>query len=83
MKMDETQAIKLFVSFYKLLFLGTEFSSKMLKIKIIEKKSSLDSNSIIIDNDGMKTDEESKMSDNNFIYDTSDIITSDIQVNEN
>ena len=35
---DDSNAISLFVQFYKLLFLGTDFASKMLKIQLEEKK---------------------------------------------
>lgn len=69
----------MFISFYKLLFLGTEFAYKMLKIKVIEAKD--DEPLQIILNDGTKTDEESKLSDNNFFNGTSDIL-SDHYANE-
>ena len=33
---NDTEAVKLFLSFYKLLFLGSQFAEKMLNIKLEE-----------------------------------------------
>jgi len=34
LKLPDNEALPLFISFYKLLFLGSKFARKMLKIKI-------------------------------------------------
>lgn len=37
--LNDTECIKLYINFYKLLFLGTPFAEKMLNIKLEESKS--------------------------------------------
>lgn len=46
----------------------------MLKIKVVDSD---ESKRLVINQDGTKTDEESKLSDTQFINDTSDFIQSD------
>jgi len=62
MLLQDNIAVTLFINFYKLLFLGTEFSRKMLKLQVVEE--SKEGNKLIITDDGIRTDEEGKMSDN-------------------
>jgi len=69
MVVSDREAVDLFIGFYKLLFLGTDFARKMLKIKL-EKGSGNEVRKIII-NDHAQTDEENK-SDGNYLNDTSD-----------
>ena len=40
LKINDNESIKLFLNFYKLLFLGSPFAQKMLNIKFEEQKSS-------------------------------------------
>lgn len=37
--LNDTECIKLYINFYKLLYLGTPFAEKMLNIKLEENKS--------------------------------------------
>lgn len=71
MKIPDNEVIALFVNFYKLLFLGTPFSRKVLKIKL-----EVGDKQIVI-NDGQLTDEEGRFSDGAMIEDTSEFISSD------
>jgi hypothetical protein len=61
----------MFISFYKLLFLGSKFAKKMLKLRV-EKESN-----IVIDEGGTTTEEEGLSESGQFI-DTSDFIHSDV-----
>jgi hypothetical protein len=36
---NDTECVKLYINFYKLLFLGTPFAEKMLNIKLEESKA--------------------------------------------
>lgn len=40
LQINDNECIKLFLNFYKLLFLGSPFAEKMLNIKFEEQKSS-------------------------------------------
>jgi hypothetical protein len=62
------------VSLYKLLFLGTDFAKRMLKIKLETSSKESEIRKIIIESSGL-TDEE--LSDANLIVDTSDVLSSD------
>lgn len=64
----------LFVSFYKLLFLGTDFAHKMLKIKLEKNPEGSSEVRQIVVSGGTTTDEE-PASDGNFLNDTSDILS--------
>lgn len=75
-ELQDSLAVSLFVNFYKLLFLGTDFAHKMLKVTLEKGNQSNEPRKIII-NDGNKTDEEGRMSDTQFMNDTSDIMSSD------
>jgi hypothetical protein len=70
LRIPDNEAIALFISFYKLLFLGSKFAKKMLKLKV-EKESN-----IVLDEVGTTTDEDGK-SDSSYLIDTSDFIHSD------
>lgn len=69
----DNEVISLFIGFYKLMFLGSKFAAKMLKIKV---ENSATAQKLVLDN---ISDEES---DNGFINDTSDQFSSDSQVHE-
>jgi len=71
----DNDAIVLFICFYKLMFLGTKFSQKMLKLQL-EKEGSGAQRKIVIE-DKHLTDEEGKMSDGAVMNDMSDVISSD------
>lgn len=71
---DDKDAVHLFLCFYKLLFLGTEFAHKMLKIKLADKQYGNAEHQLVIeDHKGNTTDEEG----NQTLSDLSDVITSD------
>ena len=79
LKLPDNEALLLFLNFYKLLFLGSKFARKMLKIKIEKSYNSKGQSQIDIEKSlataGITTDEESKKSD--FFIDTSDYIVSE------
>jgi len=50
MVLSDSKAVVLFVCFYKLLFLGTDFANKMLKIKLENSTKDNQIRKIIIDN---------------------------------
>ena len=60
----------MFINFYKLLFLGSKYARKILKLKV-EKESN-----IILEDGGTTTDDN--LSDNNYLIDTSDFIQSEV-----
>lgn len=67
--LPDNEAIELFVNFYKLLFLGTKFASKMLKITLNQQAKKIE----IPDAAGQEaTDSEG----GSFIVDTSDALLS-------
>jgi hypothetical protein len=74
---NDNEAVRLFLNFYKLLFLGSPFAEKMLNIKIEENTKANKG-----DKSNMKTlemneeDEETKSDSASFIIDTSDISSS-------
>jgi len=76
MILPDNEAIVLFVCFYKLLFLGSDFAHKMLKIRL-EKTDPKEIAKIVIES-GVSTDEEGKMSDGNFLNDTSDVLSDNL-----
>ena len=71
---NDNEAVRMFLNFYKLLFLGTPFSEKMLNIKIEEKKKNTKDNKY---NVTYEEEEELKSDSGSFIIDTSDISSSD------
>lgn len=75
LKIPDNEAIGLFINFYKLLFLGTDFAKKMLKIQI-ENTGTGDKASANFVIDSGKGDTDGEMSDGKFINDT-DIASSD------
>ena len=72
MVIPDTEAVQLFINLYKLLFLGSKFAQKMLKLQIDKQDKHL----ILVEKNGSTTDEE-RMSDGPVINDTSDVISSD------
>jgi hypothetical protein len=73
LKIPDTEVISLFIQFYKLMFLGTRFSKKMLKIMV--DKNAKDPNDQLIMEKSSKAgsdDEGAITSDGAFINDTSD-----------
>ena len=71
-KVSEAEAVIMFLNFYKLVFLGTKFTEKVLQIKL-EPQTKAKSATIdkIVDN---STEEiKSEKSDSSFIIDTSEI----------
>ena len=72
--LNDYDAIVLFVCFYKIMFLGTKFSAKMLKLQLQQDNEGQQKRIYIEDKSSM-TDEEGKASD--FGFDMSDIISSD------
>ena len=66
----DNDVVSLFISFYKLMFLGSKFAQKMLKIKLENSSSQ----KIVIDTTMISEDEQS---DTGFVNDTSDQLSSD------
>ena len=66
----DNEVISLFISFYKLMFLGSRFAQKMLKIKVQSDAK------LVIDPQTISDEEQS---DTGFINDTSDQFSSDNQ----
>eukprot|EP00347_Sterkiella_histriomuscorum_P021491 403333793 len=87
--LNDTECIKLYINFYKLLYLGTPFAEKMLNIKLEETKVSSkgskhgkkgqQTNQITQNDwdDNLFDDEELKGDGNSFIIDTSEMSSSD------
>jgi len=74
--MNDTECIKLYINFYKLLFLGSPFADKMLNIKLEETKTkSAKSKNQISQVD--EWEEEDKEDSGSFIIDTSEVSSSD------
>ena len=74
LKIPDNEAIVMFISFYKLLFLGSKFAKKMLKLKL--ESSSVSSDKLIFEQVGATTDDDAK--DSSYLIDTSDFIQSDL-----
>jgi len=69
----DSEAILMFVHFYKLVFLGTRFTEKVLQIKIETPKPASSQRPPDLDKEGgISADEENK-SDGSFIIDTSEM----------
>ena len=77
LKIPDNEAIGLFINFYKLLFLGSDFAKKMLKIQI-DGNSSGDKN-ILFDSKNKDQPTDDELSDGKFMYDTTDLASSDQQ----
>lgn len=68
-KVNDNEAAKLFLHFYKLLFLGSPFAEKLLHIKLEDTKGG--------PNIDKQNEEELKGDVGGFVIDTSDVTSSD------
>lgn len=84
--MNDTECIKLYINFYKILYLGTPFAQKMLNIKLEEsktvKKGSKSSQSKIENNNDYEHNLEEMKEESSFIIDTSEMSSSDSGIGE-
>jgi len=77
LKIPDNEAIGLFINFYKLLFLGSEFSKKMLKIQLEKDGNPNGERNLLIDSKTKDQTTDDELSDGKFLYDTTDIASSD------
>lgn len=69
---NDNECIKLFLNFYKLLFLGSPFAEKMLHIKFEESKSKKPAKLVRYDEEPSFEELKSDSGGASFIIDTSD-----------
>lgn len=74
---NDIECVKMYVNFYKLLYLGTPFAEKMLNIKLEETKTKGKKKNYIQQMEENWDEEEVKGDSGSFVIDTSDISSSD------